>query len=82
MGASAMSDEMWSKVVMGIPPHVFRKSGEGVAIARVSWVSENGNGQTSATKGVAATLLRHSGEVKKSQGSGNGRGGDGKHGER
>src|ERR1700722_14991129 len=46
-------------------PHVFRKSGEDIAIVRVSLVSENGNAQTSATKGVAATLLRHSVEAKK-----------------
>jgi len=60
-------DGVCSKVVMGMHPHVFRKSGEAIAIETVEWVSETGNGQTPSREGVAATLLRHSGEVKKPQ---------------
>jgi hypothetical protein len=73
---------VWSKVVMGIHPMFFSKSEQRFAIERVKSVSENKNAQMLSTEGVAATLLRHSGEVKKPQWRKRSRGGDDKQEER
>ena len=71
--------EVWSIVVIGHTPPIFRKSAEGVAIERVGEVVGNGNAQTPAVERVAAALFRHSGEAGKPQLRGNSRGGSDKH---